>query len=424
MKKKIVFIIIAVVLIIAIGFIFAKYVFYDKYKMPEGAELSIKDAKFDVYGETKNLYGIIGDNNLEILTEDEVLDLETVGEHTKTIEYKYKGFRKYLYDVKYEVVDTVNPIFIKEPSSAVSFYVNEANEENIQKLEEKISYADNYDISPRLIVDGEVNFAELGDYVLTYTIKDSFGNEVSKNMKVTIKERPVDTGKKPEVEEPEEVPEEEEDKNTFAKQIENYKTDGTMVGIDVSKWQGEIDFEKVKEAGAEFVIMRFGVMKDKDSELVKDNTFDTNYANAKKAGLKIGLYVYSEANNVDTAISNAEFIIDTLNGDKLDFPVVFDWESWTYFNKMEMNLHMLNKMYDVFSSTMEKAGYETMLYGSEYYLNNVWMDLKDYTIWIAKYSTKEPKIDNGNKILLWQNSNTGKIDGINGEVDLDIYYAN
>lgn len=423
MKNKII-IIIVLVLAIAMISVLANFVFYDRYKKPEGAEIEIINNEFEVYGEGKNLYGIIGDNNLEILTKDEPLDLETVGEHTKTIEYKYKGFRKYLYDVKYTVIDTVKPIFIKDPASSVSFYVDEANEENIQKLESKISYADNYDISPRLIVEGEVDFATLGDYVLTYTIKDSSGNEESKNMKVTIKERPVDTGKKPEAEEPEDKDEEEEDKNTFAKQIENYKTDGTMVGIDVSKWQGEIDFEKVKEAGAEFVIMRFGVMKDKDSELVKDNTFDTNYANAKKAGLKVGIYVYSEANNEKTAISNAKFIIDELKGDKLDFPVVFDWESWTYFNSMEMNLHMLNKMYDAFSKTMEDAGYETMLYGSEYYLNNVWMDLKDYTIWIAKYSTKEPSVENGNKILLWQNSNTGKIDGIDGEVDLDIYYAN
>lgn len=422
MKNKIILSIIVLILIAIIGFVLVRYVFYDRYKMPEGANIEIENNKFDVYSEPKNLYDIIGDNNLKILTKDKKLDTETVGKHIETIEYKYEGIRKYKYDVEYEVIDDVKPIFIKEPKDFISYYINEAGQESIQKLEEKISYADNYDISPRLSVEGEVDFATLGDYVLNYTLKDSSGNEISKKTKVSIIERPVDTGEEPE-EEPEENEEEEEEKNTFEKHMENYKNENTMVGIDVSKWQGEIDFEKIKEAGAEFVIMRMGVMKDKNSELVKDNTFDANYKNAKKAGLKVGIYIYSEANNVDTAISNAKFIIDNLNGDKLDFPVVFDWESWTYFNSMEMNLHMLNKMYDAFSDTMKKAGYETMLYGSEYYLNNVWMDLKDYKIWVAKYSTTEPKIESENEVLLWQNANTGKIDGIDGEVDLDIYYT-
>ena len=112
-----------------------------------------------------------------------------------------------------------------------------------------------------------------------------------------------------------------------------------------------------------------------------------------------------------------------IDGDKLDFPIVFDWESWTYFNSMEMNLHMLNEMFDEFSKTLKEAGYESMLYASEYYLNNVWLDLKNYDIWIAKYSEKMPEITNGNnKFKMWQNTCTGKIDGINSDVDLDIYY--
>lgn len=421
MKKKIFLVIAILIVSILGGILLFKYVFYDKYKIPKGAKIDIINSKFEVYSESKNLYDIIGDNNIEILTEDEALDLETVGEHKKTIQYKYNGVRKYLFDVKYEVEDNIKPIFIKEPTSSVSFYVNESSQQDIQKLEEKISYADNYDISPRLIVEGNVDFSVLGTYTLYYTIKDSSGNETSKTMNVIIKERQVDNGNKSEIEEPKKE-EEKEEKNTFAKHIENYKTEETMVGIDVSKWQGEIDFDKLKDAGAEFVIMRLGVMKDKDSEVEIDNTFEKNYENAKKVGLKVGIYVYSEANNVDTAISNAQFIINILNGEKLDFPVVFDWESWAYFNRMQMNLYMLNKMYDAFSNTMKNAGYESMLYGSEYYLNNVWMDLKDYTIWVAKYSTKEPKIENGNKILMWQNSCTGKIEGIDEEVDLDIYY--
>ena len=411
-----------ILLIIIVIFLLANYVFYDRYKMPKGAEILVKDEKIEVYDDKTTLYDLIKDSNVEFFTDNVKLDTSSIGEKTITMKYKYNGFKKYKFDVNYEVVDTTKPIFIKQPPAANSFYIDEASNEDLEKIKSKVSYADNYDIYPTLNVEGEVNFSELGTYKLKYIIKDSAGNENSVSSEITIKERPVITKDNNE-KEPEPEPEEEEDNFTsFAEHIENNKKYNTMVGIDISKWQGEVDFEKVKEAGCEFVIMRIGVMKDKDSELVKDNTFDDNYKNAKAAGLKVGIYVYSEANNVDTAVSNAEFIINTLNGDKLDFPVAFDWESWSYFNSMEMNLHMLNEMYDAFSDKLKESGYETMLYASQNYLNNVWMDLKDYTLWVARYSSKDPEIENGNKCILWQNSSTGRIDGIEGDVDLDIFY--
>ena len=421
MKKSVVIIIAILIAAIIIGFVLANFVFYDKYKMPKGAEIQVKEGRFEAYTEGKKLYELIGDNNLEILTEDFELDTTIVGEHTQAIEYKYKGFKKYLYNIKYQVIDTVPPVFIAGLSSTVSFYVDEASEADLEKVTSKITYGDNYDVNPTLKVKGEVDFTSIGTYKLDCIISDSSNNQTAKEIKVIIKERPKEVDKQDEEEKEKE--DKEEEKYDFEKQIENYKTDNAMVGIDISKWQGEVDFEKVKEAGAEFVIMRFGVMKDKDSELVKDKTFDTNYKNAKKAGLKVGIYIYSEANNVKTAESNAQFVIDTLKGDKLDFPVAFDWESWTYFNSMKMNLHMLNDMYEAFDKKMQEAGYNTMLYGSQNYLNNTWLDLKDYTIWVARYSEKKPSMDNGNKIVLWQNSNIGRIDGIKGDVDLDVCYA-
>lgn len=417
MNKKIIIFIIVILFILFL----LNFVFYNKYKMPKGAEITCNNKSFDVYDEDINLYSLISSSNVNILTEDYILDTSSVGKHSVTIAYKYKGFKKYLFIVDYFVEDNINPIFIKAPVASKSYFVNEASNEDLKKLEEKITYADNYDVYPKLTLEDNVNFAKVGTYKITYTITDSSNNSISKTTDIIIKERPKESSNK----ESNIESEEEEENNTipFEEHILNYKNNSTMVGIDVSKWQGEVDFEKVKAAGCEFVILRIGVMKDKDSELVKDNTFDINYKNAKKAGLKVGIYVYSEANNVNTAKSNAEFIVKELNGDKLDFPIVFDWESWTYFNSMEMNLHMLNEMYDEFSKTLKDNGYDSMLYASEYYLNNVWMDLKDYNIWIAKYSEKMPEITNGNNTFkMWQNSCTGKIDGINSDVDLDIYY--
>lgn len=401
--------IIAIIIIVAI---LAKvFIFYDKYEMPKDAEIVISDENIDVYNETE-LYDLIERNNVEILTENEKLDYMTIGEHTYTIKYKYK-MKKYLYDVKYTVVDNVNPIFINVPTTK-TLYVGESDETALTK---KVSYADNYDPKPKFEIEGEVNFNEVGTYQIKYVVTDQSGNGTSKTATIKIIEKPKKTDKNDNEEEPEEVfiPIEEH--------IETHKNSNTMIGIDISKWQGEVDFEKVKESGVEFVILRMGVMKDKDTPLAMDNTFKINYANAKKAGLKVGVYVYSESNTVEKAIENAEFVIDNLNGEKIDFPVCFDWECWAYFNELEINLYRLNEMYDAFSNKLKDAGYETMLYASENYLNNTWLELNDYTLWVAKYSSKTPSVS-GKDYILWQCSDKGRVDGIEGNVDLDIYYKN
>lgn len=413
MNKKV---LIIVIIIIAILAVLAKiYIFYDKYEMPKGAEISITNEKIDVFDET-NLYDLFENYNITILTPDTTLDYNTIGEHTYTIEYKYNGsIQTYLYDVKYTVVDEVDPIFINAPSTK-TFYIGESSQEDLTK---KVSYADNYDTKPTLKIEGEVDFESAGTYNIKYIVTDQSGNEAVKDTKVTVRERPTETAKPTENDDEEE---EEEDFISIAEQIETYKTDKTMIGIDVSKWQGDIDFEKVKNEGVEFVILRMGVMKDKDTPLALDNTFKNNYEKAKEAGLKVGIYIYSEADTVDKAVENAKFVIENLDGDKLDFPVCFDWENWAYFNELEINLHRLNEMYDAFTEELENAGYTTMLYASENYLNNTWLSLKDYTIWIAKYSTKTPSLNSNNGYILWQNTDKGRVDGIEGNVDLDIYY--
>lgn len=407
MKIKTLFIIIVLIIVILI---LKNMVFYDKYKMPKDVEIAISDDDIDVYTNTM-LYDLIKNKNVDILTENAELDYKTIGEHTYTIEYKHK-MKKYLYDIKYNVIDSVSPIFINVPSKK-TFYVNEADSESLTK---KVSYADNYDEKPELKIEGTVKFDEIGKYKIKYIVMDQSGNETVKDTVIEIKERPEE---KP-IENEEEEEETKEDFISIEEQIANHKTNKTMIGIDISKWQGEVDFEKVKNSGVEFVILRMGVMKDKDTPLAMDNTFEENYKNAKNAGLKVGIYVYSEANTVDKAIENAEFIIQNLKGDKLDFPVCFDWECWAYFNELGINLYRLNEMYDAFSNKLNDAGYDTMLYASENYLNNTWLDLKDYTIWAAKYSTKKPSISRD--YILWQNTDKGRVDGIEGNVDLDVYY--
>ena len=137
-------------------------------------------------------------------------------------------------------------------------------------------------------------------------------------------------------------------------------------------------------------------MKNKDSEPILDPYFESNIKEAKKAGLKVGVYFYSVATNEDIASDNAKFVLDNLKGQALDLPIFFDWEEWEDFEEFNINLFKLNQMYDAFKKAI-KDKYETALYGSEYYLNEVWLNVKDYKLWAANYS-KEPSLD----YMLWQ----------------------
>lgn len=423
MNKKTLVIILCIILIIIL---LKAFVFYDKYKLPKGAEINVLDKTFEVYDEDITYKDLIDNTNVNILTDEgETIDTYTVGDKVFTIEYKYKGIRKYKYDLKYKVSDTTKPVFIKEPPATISYYINEVTNEDMEKLKAKAVYADNYDPEPTYSMTGTVDSSVVGEYTLVSLVEDSSGNQLTKNTIVTIKERPVvveTEEKKPEEQEPKEEEEEKDDSVYFAQQVETYKKGNAKVGIDVSKWQGEVDFEKVRAEGVEFVILRLGVMKDKDTPLAKDVTFDTNFKNAKAAGLKVGVYVYSEADTVEKALENAKFVEENVKAEDLDFPVAFDWEYWAKFHEMKINLHRLQEMYTAFNEELESKGYETMLYSSQNYVKyNLWGDVSDYNLWIARYSDNAPDLPDL-QFMLWQNTDKGKVDGIDGSVDLDIYY--
>ena len=191
-----------------------------------------------------------------------------------------------------------------------------------------------------------------------------------------------------------------------------------MLGIDVSSFQGEIDWEKVKNAGVEFAIIRLGFGYTVNMELVLDKYFQANLEGAKNQGLKVGVYFYTYANNLEEIEEQAKFISDNLHGEELELGVTFDWENWNNFQDYQVSFYDLNNMYDNFSSILKNKGYDTMLYGSKFYLSNVW-STSNRKIWLAHY-TSMTNYDKDFK--LWQFSDKGLVDGINGFVDLDILY--
>lgn len=185
-------------------------------------------------------------------------------------------------------------------------------------------------------------------------------------------------------------------------------------GIDVSKWQGKIDFNKVKKAGYDFVIINAGYGR---YSIQKDSYFETNYANAKAAGLGVGAYWYSYAATATDAQKEAETFYNIIKGKQFDYPIAYDLEdpSQNYLSKK-----VLNDMCDSFIGYLEKRGYYVCLYSFTNFIQaHIYKTtLNKYDLWLADWSTKS--LDCG----MWQHSSRGKVSGISGDVDLNIAYKN
>ena len=149
------------------------------------------------------------------------------------------------------------------------------------------------------------------------------------------------------------------------------------------------------------------------------------YSVAREAANRTKIAVYSENERVDAVGacigekgSRINRIIDELNGEKIDLPIVFDYETWKSFPTYNINIVDLNKVAKRFLDILHDNGYEGMNYSSKYYLNTIW-DLSEYPTWLAHYVSKT-NYDKDFKV--WQFSNTGEVPGINGFVDLDVLY--
>lgn len=192
----------------------------------------------------------------------------------------------------------------------------------------------------------------------------------------------------------------------------------TKKGIDVSYHQGVIDWNKVKKAGIEFAILRIGYgMYDNQ----KDKQFEANYTNARANGIPVGVYTYSYAKSVAEAEKEAECVIKWLNGRHLDLPVYFDLE-----DKSQTNLgkNTLNEMCKAFCNKIEKAGYWAGIYTNKYWATGLIDGAKlgeRHTYWIAQYNDK---CTYSGPYAMWQYSSSGKVDGINGNVDMNYLYGN
>ena len=193
--------------------------------------------------------------------------------------------------------------------------------------------------------------------------------------------------------------------------------DDISFGIDVSAWQTNVDYEAVKDAGCEFVLMRMGYYYR--DEPVMDDYYQRNMREASAAGLDIGVYFYTSDNTEEGAREHARWVIDQLDGKELDYPIAFDWEEWASFQEYGMNIRDLNNVFEAFCDECEKHGYKAMLYSSKNFLNNFWENRNNHPVWLAHYVDET---DYEGTFAIWQASAYGRIPGIEGDVDMNIRF--
>ncbi|MCM1100282.1 MAG: glycoside hydrolase family 25 protein [Clostridium sp.] len=196
----------------------------------------------------------------------------------------------------------------------------------------------------------------------------------------------------------------------------------TLTGIDVSKWNGDIDWDKVKNAGVEFAIVRAGYRGSVTGSLVQDIYFDANMKGASSSGIPVGIYFFTQATNEVEAVEEASAVLKWVREYDITYPIFIDTEGAGGNGRADgLDADTRTLVCEAFCRTIENAGYKSGVYASRnWYNHNLHTErLEDYYIWLAEY--RSVPLYQG-YYRMWQYSSKGKIDGISGNVDMNIMY--
>lgn len=198
-----------------------------------------------------------------------------------------------------------------------------------------------------------------------------------------------------------------------------------MRGIDVSKFQGNIDWQQVREAGVEFAILRLGIRGYGTGEMKMDDRFMENYQGATAAGIKVGVYFFSAAIDEAEAVEEADYVIRALDGLQIEMPVVFDTEPILYdvARTDDLTPDQLTAITCAFCDRIRANGYEPMIYANSKRFTTVLHleKLEAYDKWLADYRETP---DYPYAFKMWQFTEKGSVPGIGGNVDIDLYFYN
>lgn len=346
---------------------------HDKYKISEFIEIT----------------------NGELL--DEVIDTNKLGEGKKEIYYLNEKNKKVKTYIEYTVIDDVPPIIIGGNTTTIKKGYREP-------LEYIFVSADNYDRNPKREIIGEYDVNKVGQYTLTLKVTDSSNNVTTKDFVLNVVEKlPTYTSNT---------------RTNYEDIFKKHKNENTKIGLDISEWQGNIDFDKLFENNVEFVILRVGYQKGFDGEYKIDPYFEKNIKKLNELNIPVGVYFYTYATTTDEARKQALWVIDKIKDYNISLPVVFDFESWSYFPTLKLSIYDINEVARTFLNTIKDNGYSAMNYGSKYFLEYIW-DIDEYPVWLAHYIEQT---NYKGEYVMWQLCENGKIDGIKGNVDINVLY--
>lgn len=397
--KKIITLFIIIIILVLGGIL--GYKAYINYKIEHTEKIVIlhKD-KIDVFENIK-LKDLIKEINGEL---EENPKIKT----TKIGKYKLK-FKYYIpeekitvpYEIEYEVVDSIPPIISMINSKTVTV--------GTEEIESSLFCGDNYDSKPNCFIEGNYDLNTVGEYKLTYKGIDSSNNEVKKDFTLYVKPKTTSSPNNNTT----------RSKTYFTDIVKNYKTENTKIGLDVSHWQGNINFQKVKDAGVEFVYIRIGRGNGIGKEFVMDSKFKQNIEGFNSVGIPVGLYFYTYAASKKDAIKEAKWIVENIKDYKVDLEIAFDWENWSFYRDFNLSFYELTEVAKAFNKELAKHNYQGMLYSSKNYLENIWFEV-DFPVWLAHY-TKQTSYQG--KYKVWQICDNGVVDGIpDNQVDINIMY--
>lgn len=382
--------------------IFSSYVFFLLGKVKEVLIIDYTDLiiKEKIELEIYNKYKVSEFVEIEDgkLLNDRYIDTLKIGENKFEINYLNKDKEKRKSYVKYEVIDTTKPIIL----GSSKYTVVRGSKPNLEYM---MISLDNYTKTPERKIEGKYDLNTIGDYKLKFIVTDQFGNSNIKDFTLSVVQktspsRPITT------------------KTNYDDIVKLHKNANTMIGLDISKWQGDVDFDKLKEKNVEFIMIRVGYQNGIKNEYVLDNKFERNIKEANRVGIPVGIYLYSYATSLKIAEEQALWVVEQIKKYKVDLPVVFDFEDWAKFPTYNLSQKDINDIAIKFMETLEKNGYKGMNYSSKYYLENIW-NIEDYPTWLAHYTTST---NYKGKYSMWQLCQDGRISGINGAVDINVLY--
>lgn len=252
--------------------------------------------------------------------------------------------------------------------------------------------------------------------IVSYTVIDDIDYFVHSETEVDILKE--DTGT-------EKIDEEDEDDTQYTALLdmeEDEREHAVQLGIDVSKWNGEIDWEVVKAEGVDFAIIRCGYRGSSSGWLIEDPYFYKNLEGAKKAGISVGVYFFTQATNLVEAVEEASMAVSLIGDTELEYPVFIDTEGAGGNGRADnLDPGTRTAVINAFCQTIQNAGLDAGVYsGRNWYYNRlVADDLNDMKIWLAEY--RDTPLYTGHYDM-WQYTSSGSVAGIEGRVDLNVSY--